>query len=55
MPSLQRGSVVKKNGASRKPLPERSAWAIHKALRHVLHCGVRVKLLDERRVSRPQP
>ena len=31
-------------GAWRKRLPERSAWAIHKALRQVLHYAVRVKL-----------
>ena len=34
-------------GAWRKRLPERSAWAIHKALRQVLHYAVRIKLLDE--------
>lgn len=34
-------------GAWRKRLPERSAWAVHKALRQVLHYAVRAKLLDE--------
>ena len=34
-------------GAWRRKLPERSAWAITKALRQVLAYAVRVKLLDE--------
>ena len=34
-------------GAWRKRLPARSAWAIHKALRQVLHYAVRAKLLDD--------
>ena len=45
-------------GAWRKRLPERSAWAIHKALRQVLHYAVRVKLLDENvalLVPNPEP
>ncbi len=45
-------------GAWRKRLPERSAWAIHKALRQVLHDAVRVKLLDENiatLVPNPEP
>ena len=45
-------------GPWRKRLPERSAWAIHKALRQVLHYGVRVKLLDENvacLVPNPEP
>ena len=44
--------------AWRKRLPERSAWAIHKALRQVLHHAVRVKLLDENPASlipNPEP
>jgi integrase len=45
-------------GAWRKRLPERSAWAIHKTLRQVLHYAVRVKLLDENPASvvpNPEP
>ena len=45
-------------GAWRKRLPERSAWAIHKTLRQVLHYAVRVKLLDENPatlVPNPEP
>jgi integrase len=34
-------------GAWRRRLPERSAHAIHKALRQVLHYALRAKLLDE--------
>jgi integrase len=39
-------------------LPERSAWAIHKALRQVLHYAVRAKLLEENvacSVQNPEP
>ncbi|HEX7255129.1 MAG TPA: hypothetical protein VF236_04310 [Gaiellaceae bacterium] len=39
-------------------LPERSAWAIHKALRQVLHYAVRAKLLDDNvacSVPNPEP
>jgi integrase len=39
--------TVTEIGAWRRHLPERSAWAIHKALRQVLHYAVRAKLLDE--------
>jgi integrase len=39
--------TVPELGAWRKRLPERSAHAIHKALRQVLAYAVRVKLLDE--------
>jgi integrase len=45
-------------GGWRKRLPARSAWAIHKALRQVLHYAVRVKLLDENvglTVPNPEP
>ena len=45
-------------GAWRKRLPERSAWAIHKTLRQVLHYAVRVKLLDDNPavlVPNPEP
>ena len=45
-------------GAWRKRLPERSAWAIRKTLRQVLHYAVRVKLLDENPavlVPNPEP
>jgi integrase len=45
-------------GAWRRHLPERSAWAIHKALRQVLHYAVRAKLLDENvatKVPNPEP
>jgi integrase len=45
-------------GAWRKTLPERSAWAIHKCLRQVLHYAVRVKLVDENvavLVPNPEP
>ena len=45
-------------GAWRRHLPERSAWAIHKALRQVLHYAVRAKLLDENvacSVPNPEP
>jgi len=45
-------------GGWRKRLPERSAWAITKALRQVLHYAVRVKLLDENvatLVPNPEP
>jgi integrase len=39
--------TVPELGAWRKRLPERSAHAVHKALRQVLGYAVRVKLLDE--------
>jgi integrase len=39
--------TVTEIGAWRRKLPERSAWAITKALRQVLHYAVRAKLLDE--------
>jgi integrase len=45
-------------GAWRKRLPERSAWAIHKALRQVLHHAVRIKLIDENPatlIANPEP
>jgi integrase len=45
-------------GAWRRRLPERSAWAIHKALRQVLHYAVRAKLLEENvaaHVPNPEP
>ena len=45
-------------GAWRKRLPERSAWAILKTVRQVLHYAVRVKLLDENPASlvpNPEP
>jgi integrase len=45
-------------GSWRRRLPERSAHAIHKALRQVLHYGVRAKLLDENvavLVPNPEP
>jgi integrase len=45
-------------GAWRRHLPERSAWAIHKALRQILHYAVRAKLLDENvacSVPNPEP
>jgi integrase len=45
-------------GAWRRHLPERSAWAIHKSLRQVLHYAVRAKLLDENvacSVPNPEP
>ncbi len=45
-------------GTWRRRLPERSAWAIHKALRQVLHYAVRAKLLDENPavlVPNPEP
>jgi integrase len=45
-------------GAWRRRLPERSAHAIHKALRQVLHYAVRAKLLDENpavAVPNPEP
>lgn len=45
-------------GKWRRRLPERSAWAIHKALRQVLHYAVRAKLLDENPavlVPNPEP
>jgi integrase len=45
-------------GAWRRHLPERSAWAIHKALRQVLHYAVRAKLLDDNvacSVPNPEP
>jgi integrase len=45
-------------GAWRKHLPERSAWAIHKGLRQVMHYAVRAKLLDENvacQVPNPEP
>jgi integrase len=49
---------VQELGAWRKRLPERSAWAIHKALRQVLHYAVRAKLLEENvavAVPNPEP
>jgi integrase len=45
-------------GAWRKRLPARSAWAIHKALRQVLHYAVRVGLADKNvatLVPNPEP
>jgi integrase len=45
-------------GAWRRRLPVRSAWAIHKALRQVLHYAVRAKLLKENPavlVPNPEP
>jgi integrase len=45
-------------GKWRRRLPERLAWAIHKALRQVLHYAVRAKLLDENPaalVPNPEP
>ena len=45
-------------GAWRRRLPERSAHAIHKALRQVLHYAVRAKLLEENPatlVPNPEP
>jgi len=45
-------------GAWRRRLPDRSAHAIHKALRQVLHYAVRAKLLDENPavlVPNPEP
>lgn len=45
-------------GGWRKRLPERSAYAIHKALRQALHYAVRVKLVDENvacAVPNPEP
>ena len=45
-------------GAWRRRLSERSAWGIHKALRQVLHYGVRIKALDENvacAVPNPEP
>jgi integrase len=45
-------------GAWRKRLPERSAWGIHKALRQVLHYGVRIKALEENvacAIPNPEP
>jgi integrase len=45
-------------GAWRRRLPHRSAHAIHKALRQVLHYAVRAKLLDENpavAVPNPEP
>jgi integrase len=50
--------TVPEIGAWRKRLPERSAWAITKALRQVLHYAVRAKLLDENPaclVPNPEP
>jgi integrase len=50
--------TVTEIGAWRKRLPERSAWAITKALRQVLHYAVRAKLLDENPsclVPNPEP
>lgn len=45
-------------GIWRARLPERSAWHIHKALRHVLHYAVRVDLLTKNPASavpNPEP
>jgi integrase len=45
-------------GSWRRHLPERSAWAIHKTLRQVLHYAVRAKLLDDNPavlVANPEP
>jgi integrase len=50
--------TVTEIGAWRKRLPERSAWAITKAPRQVLHYVVRAKLLDENPASlvpNPEP
>jgi integrase len=50
--------TVTELGAWRKRLSERSAWAITKALRQVLHYAVRPKLLDENPASlvpNPEP
>lgn len=49
---------VRAIGVWRKTLPERSAWAIHKALRQVLSYAVRAKLIDENPaalVANPEP
>jgi hypothetical protein len=50
--------TVTEIGAWRRRLPDRSAWAIHKALRQLLHYAVRAKLLDENvacAVPNPEP
>jgi hypothetical protein len=50
--------TVTEIGAWRKRLPERSAWAIHKAIRQVLHYAVRAKLFDDNvacQVPNPEP
>jgi integrase len=50
--------TVTEIGAWRRHLPERSAWAVTKALRQVLHYAVRAKLLDENvacLVPNPEP
>lgn len=50
--------TVTEIGTWRKRLPERSAWAITKALRQVLHYAVTAKLLDENPaclVPNPEP
>jgi integrase len=50
--------TVTEIGAWRRHLPERSAWAISKALRQVLHYAVRAKILDENvacLVPNPEP
>jgi integrase len=50
--------TVPELGAWRKRLPERSAWAITKALRQVLAYAVRAKILDEnvaKLVPNPEP
>jgi integrase len=50
--------TVTEIGAWRRHLPERSAWAIHKALRQVLYYAVRASLLDENvatKVPNPEP
>lgn len=50
--------TVTEIGAWRRKLPERSAWAVTKALRQVLHYAVRAKVLDENvacLVPNPEP
>jgi integrase len=50
--------TVPELGAWRKRLPERSAWAITKALRQVLAYAVRAKILDEnvaKLIPNPEP
>lgn len=53
-----RRNVVHELGAWRKRLPERSAWAIVKALRQVLNYAVRAGLLDSnpaKLIPNPEP
>ena len=52
------GSRSPRSARGGRRLPERSAYAIHKALRQVLHYAVRAKLLDENPaalVPNPEP